>query len=75
MRGECAKKESAVLKRLGPVPFWRGERKCLDALGEMYSRAMESASRRLAAAKLRARTCRQGGEFGIIESEGHTEDV
>ena len=49
MRGECAKKESAVLKRLGPVPFWRGERKCLDALGEMYSRAMESASRRLAA--------------------------
>ena len=49
MRGECAKKESAVLKRLGPVPFWRGERKCLDALGEMYSRAMESAARRLLA--------------------------
>ena len=49
MRGEWAKKESAVLKRLGPVPFWRGERKCLDALGEMYSRAMESAARRLLA--------------------------
>ena len=49
MRSECAKKESAVLKRLGPVPFWRGERKCLDALGEMYSRAMESASRCLLA--------------------------
>ena len=49
MRSECAKKESAVLKRLGPVPFWRGERKCLDALGEMYSRAMESADRRLLA--------------------------
>ena len=45
MTGECAKKESAVLKRLGPVPFWRGERKCLDALGEMYSRAMESAAK------------------------------
>ena len=49
MKGDCAKKESAVLKRLGPVPFWRGERKCLDVLGEMYARAMESASRRLAA--------------------------
>ena len=45
MRGECAKKESAVLKRLGPVPFWRGERKCLDALGEMYLRAMERAEK------------------------------
>ena len=43
--------ESAVLKRLGPVPFWRGERKCLDALGEMYGRAMERAQERLAAAR------------------------
>lgn len=36
--------ETPVLKRLGPVPFWRGERKCLDALQEMYKRAMEKAS-------------------------------
>lgn len=42
------KSESAVLKRLGPVPFWRGERKCLDVLGEIYSRAMDSAQNRLA---------------------------
>ena len=56
MRSECAKKESAVLKRLGPVPFWRGERKCLDALGEMYSRAMESADRRLLALEKRHRS-------------------
>ncbi len=56
MRGECAKKESAVLKRLGPVPFWRGERKCLDALGEMYSRAMESAGRRLLTLEKRTRS-------------------
>lgn len=39
------KTESAVLRRLGPVPFWRGERKCLDVLGEIYSRAMDSARR------------------------------
>ncbi|MGN0887393.1 MAG: SWIM zinc finger family protein [Kiritimatiellia bacterium] len=35
------------LKRLGPVPFWRGEVRCLDALGKIYSRvhpvAMEAA--------------------------------
>ncbi len=42
------KSESAVLKRLGPVPFWRGERKCLDVLGDIYSRAMDSARSRLA---------------------------
>lgn len=41
------KTESAVLRRLGPVPFWRGERKCLDVLGEIYSRAMDSARGKL----------------------------
>ena len=45
------KSESAVLKRLGPVPFWRGERKCLDLLSEMYRRAMERAQARLATAQ------------------------
>ena len=45
------KSESAVLNRLGPVPFWRGERKCLDLLSEMYRRAMERAQTRLAAEK------------------------
>lgn len=35
--------ETPVLKRLGPVPFWRGERKCLDSLEEIYRRAIERA--------------------------------
>lgn len=35
--------ESAVLRRLGPVPFWRGEKRCLDELQRIYSRASEAA--------------------------------
>ena len=41
------KKLPAVLRRLGPVPFWRGEEKCLDALARMYERAVAAANRRL----------------------------
>ena len=41
------KVESPVLKRLGPVPFWRGERKCLDVLEEIYRRAVENARRNM----------------------------
>jgi hypothetical protein len=33
--------ETPLLKRLGPVPFWRGETRCLDVLEPMYRRAME----------------------------------
>ena len=32
-----------VLRRLGPVPFWRGEQKRLTALEPIYRRAMENA--------------------------------
>lgn len=39
--------ESAVLKRLGPVPFWRGEAKCLDELEKIYRRATEGARKAL----------------------------
>lgn len=39
------KTEVPVLRRLGPVPFWRGEKKCLDELNRIYRRAMETASR------------------------------
>lgn len=46
--------ETPVLKRLGPVPFWRGEEKCLDALENAYRKAMESARQRLAMAQRRA---------------------
>lgn len=35
--------ESAVLKRLGPIPFWRGEKKCLDALNRIYRKAHDFA--------------------------------
>lgn len=41
------KTEVPVLKRLGPVPFWRGEQKCLDALNRIYRLAMESAAAKL----------------------------
>lgn len=41
------KTEVPVLKRLGPVPFWRGEKKCLDELNRIYRRAMEFASSRI----------------------------
>lgn len=39
--------ESAVLKRLGPIPFWRGEKKCLDELNRIYHKAKVFASERL----------------------------
>ena len=39
--------ESAVLRRLGPVPFWRGEKKCLDELQRLYKKAAEAAAARL----------------------------
>lgn len=35
--------ESPVLRRLGPVPFWRGQGKCLEGLEKIYRRAMERA--------------------------------
>lgn len=37
------KVEAAVLKRLGPIPFWRGQTKCLDELQRIYQKAMEAA--------------------------------
>ena len=33
----------AILRRFGPVPFWRGERRVLDQLGEIYRKAVEKA--------------------------------
>jgi len=42
--------ETPALKRLGPVPFWRGGDKCLDSLETVYRRAMDKASRLLASA-------------------------
>lgn len=39
--------ESAVLRRLGPVPFWRGEKKCLDELQRIYKKAAEAAQEKV----------------------------
>ena len=39
--------ETPMLRRLGPVPFWRGERKCLDELERMYRRAIADAEESL----------------------------
>lgn len=37
------KTDIPILKRLGPIPFWRGEKKCLSELNRIYHRAMEAA--------------------------------
>lgn len=39
--------ESPVLKRLGPVPFWRGNVKCLTELERIYRKAIAAADARL----------------------------
>ena len=39
--------ESPVLRRLGPVPFWRGTVKCLDELQRIYKKAAEAAAAKL----------------------------
>ena len=36
--------ESKLLKRLGPVPYWRAERKCLEALDVHYRQAAAKAA-------------------------------
>ena len=45
--------ESAVLRRLGPVPFWRGEKKCLDELQRIYKKAAEAAKEKVLSAGAR----------------------
>lgn len=39
--------ETPMLKRLGPVPFWRGSGKCLDELERVYRKAIAAAKARL----------------------------
>ena len=31
--------ETPILRRLGPVPFWRGTTRCLDEFQRIYTRA------------------------------------
>ncbi len=35
--------KTPILKRLGPIPFWRGEKKCLEELEKIYKKAQEKA--------------------------------
>ena len=39
--------ETPILRRLGPVPFWRGTSRCLDDLEKIYRKAIEAARTRL----------------------------
>lgn len=55
--------ETPILRRLGPVPFWRGEQKCLEVLEPIYRRAIE-------AARARIQSCRSGEDFGKMLSSG-----
>lgn len=38
LRGNALDDPAPFLKRLGPVPLWRGDARCLDALGRIYKR-------------------------------------
>ena len=39
--------ETPILRRLGPVPFWRGSHKCLDQLQRIYNMAHDFAAEKL----------------------------
>ena len=43
-----AKDDFPVLERLGPVPYWRGELKCMPELRVIYRKARDAALKRLA---------------------------
>lgn len=32
-----------LIRRLGPVPFWRGEKRCVDSLSSIYNRSAKTA--------------------------------
>ena len=36
--------QSSILRRLGPIPFWRGTARCVDALTRIYSRCQPVAA-------------------------------
>ena len=57
--------ETPILRRLGPVPFWRGEAKCLDELERLYRRARAAASERIGQSPERGFQS-PSGKFAII---------
>lgn len=40
-------RKTDTLKRLGPVKYWRGERKFMEAMEEMYRKAVEKSIKAL----------------------------
>lgn len=59
--------ESPVLLRLGPVPFWRGTKKCLPELDLVYRRARTAAGRMLEGGCVEVKN-REGFSPGKVES-------
>ena len=47
------KVETPILKRLGPVPFWRGEGRCLDELEKIYRKAIAACQTRIGSKSVR----------------------
>lgn len=37
----------AVLRRMGPIPFWRGEKKFMDQMELLYKKAIEKSTKTL----------------------------
>ena len=58
---KIAKDDFPVLERLGPVPFWRGETRCIPELKVMYRKARDAALRRLA-----EETAKQERKGGVL---------
>ena len=58
--------ETPILRRLGPVPFWRGEQKCLDELERIYRRAAAHARGASAAANAPERLKRHKADQSTI---------
>lgn len=36
LQSSISNPQSSILKRLGPIPFWRGSARCVDALARLY---------------------------------------
>lgn len=54
------KVETPILRRLGPVPFWRGTGKCLDEFERIYRKATAAARARLGGDAPRGGSRRRG---------------
>ena len=61
---KLAKDDFPVLERLGPVPFWRGETRCIPELKTIYRKARDAALQRLHAETAKCADCKKRG--GVI---------